>query len=317
MYVLSMQELTITVIMEINILNICIYLEEVYMDRLKHRIEGLIFRFNIDSSSGAWEKHPYTLDYEGEKYRQDELVKIIRDAVIHFALTEDEISSLKETDDFGEMSRKAWSRISKAKKNQKGDFGELLLFLMLVAFFPAQKFVTKVRLRSSMMDQIKGFDCAHFSVEDDKIYLWLGEAKFHSSFSNAISGAVESVEEHCKINYLKDEISILASNIEVNSKFKHYDKLNKVLNGSITLDKINIKIPVLLTYDCKLLKSHCDIEDENFIDEMEEEFFKKFTRIEKQNLKVRKNIELVFIILPLESVQDIKNQLEKIEEANR
>lgn len=287
------------------------------MDKLKQRIEGLIFHFDISSSSGTWEKYPYTLDYENDKYRQDELVKIIRDTVIHFALTSDEVTLLKETNDFGEMSRKAWSRISKAKKNQKGDFGELLLFLMLVAFFPAQKFVTKVRLRSSMMDQIKGFDCAHFSLEDDKIYLWLGEAKFHSTFSNAISGAMESINDHCKVDYLKDEISILASNIEINNQFEHFDKINKVLNGSVSLDKINIRIPVLLTYDCSLLKKYTDIENENFIDEMEKEFYKKFITIDKQQKKLKNNIELIFIILPLDSVQDIKNQLEKIEEANR
>ena len=287
------------------------------MKSLKQRVKGLMFKFDINNSTGKWEKHPYTLDYEDYKYRQDELIRIIRDSIINFALTESEISIMKESNNFGEMSRKAWSRISKAKKDKKGDFGELLLFLMLVVFFPTQKFVTKVRLRSSVKDQIKGFDCAHFSVENNDIYLWLGEAKFHSTFSNAIAGAMESIKEHCAIDYLKDEISILASNLEINNEFEHHDKIDKVLNGGVSLDKIKIKLPILLTYDCKILKNYCDIEDEEFKNELEAEFRKRFDSIEAHNLSIKNNIELIFIILPLESVKDIKDQLDKIEEVNR
>ncbi|GHH96643.1 HamA C-terminal domain-containing protein [Neobacillus kokaensis] len=241
------------------------------MKALKGRIKNLIFKFNLSSTLTS-EKHPFTLDYENGSYRQRELVKIIKDSVIHFALTPDEIKKWKESDDFGEMERKAWDRISKAHKYSKGDYGELLLFLMLSVFFPTNKFVTKVRLRSSKKDQIKGFDCAHFTVEQGQTYLWLGEAKFHNSFSNAIAGAIESIEEHCEIDYLNDEISILSSNIEINEEFPHYEALNDLLNGGVSLDKIKIKIPVLLTYDSALLKKYDSIEDAEFLLNMEKDF---------------------------------------------
>jgi len=226
------------------------------MKHLTRRAKSLIFNFEVSHSHLKTEKTGMTLNYEDGKYRQRELVRIIRETVVHFALTKNEINKYKEDDDFGEMQRKAWERISKANKNSKGDYGELLLFIILSIFFPSEKFVTKVRLRSSTKDQIKGFDCAHFSIEDGDVILWLGEAKFHKQFSGAINDAISSIKEHCKIDYLKDEISILASNIEINESFQEYEKIDEVLNGGVTLDNINIRIPVLLTYEiCHVAES--------------------------------------------------------------
>ncbi|MBB6019064.1 hypothetical protein HNR77_000121 [Paenibacillus sp. JGP012] len=287
------------------------------MKQLTKRARNLIFKFDLTHDYLKTEKTAMTLNYEDGKYRQSEIVRIIRESVIHFALTKREIKKYKEDDDFGEMQRKAWERISKAQKNQKGDFGELLLYIILSVFFPSEKFVTKVRLRSSTKDQIKGFDCAHFSIEDEDVYLWLGEAKFHQSFSGAISNAIESIKEHCEIDYLRDEISILSSNIELNDNYPEYEKINDILNSGGTLDKIKIRIPVLLTYDCKVLTNHKDIESETFIEEMTGEFLKKYKKIEDFELSSKPNIEVLFIIMPFESVAFIKTELEKLEEVMR
>ncbi|MBC5638452.1 DUF1837 domain-containing protein [Ornithinibacillus sp. BX22] len=287
------------------------------MKHLTMRAKNLIYKFEVSHPYLKTEKTGMTLDYEDGKYRQSELVRIIRDTVVHFALTKREIQKYKENDDFGEMQRKAWERISKAHKNSKGDYGELLLFIILSIFFPSEKFVTKVRLRSSMKDQIKGFDCAHFSIENDEVILWLGEAKFHKQFSGAITDAISSVNEHCNINYLKDEISILASNIEINETFQAYEKINNVLNGGISLDKIKIRIPVLLTYDCNLIPKHTNIEDAKFVDEMGKEFISKYQNIDNHMLTLKPNIEVLFIILPFESVSNIKSEIEILEAAMR
>lgn len=288
------------------------------MEKLKHRVTNLIFSFNIQNNVATnWGIFPYTLNYEEKIYRQKELCRIIKDTIVHFGLTPEEMEKLKLTNDFGEMDRVAWSRISKARKDKKGDYGELLLFLILSVFFPTKKFVTKVRLRSSRKDQIKGFDCAHFSIDiKGEVSLWLGEAKFHQVFSNAINSAVESINEHLEINYLKDEISILGSNIEINSKFDEYDKIEDILNGGKSFDEIKIVIPVLITYDCNLIEKHNSINDSNFKAEMENELIEKIKKINTKTISPRHNVEIIFIILPLAEVKEIKDYLEKLEEVS-
>lgn len=287
------------------------------MKQLTRRAKNLLFKFELNHDFIKTEKSGMTLNYEDGKYRQDELVRIIRESVIHFALTKQEIRKYKHDDDFGEMQRKAWERISKAHRNSKGDYGELLLFIILSIFYPSEKFVTKVRLRSSTKDQIKGFDCAHFSIEDEKVILWLGEAKFHQKFSGAVTDAIKSIHEHCKVDYLRDEISILASNIEINDNFPGFDKIDEILNGGVTLDKIKIRIPVLLTYDCNVVPKHTDIQDALFVEEMGTQFLEKYKKLDTHELTLNPNIEVTFIVIPFESVANIKTELEKLEAVMR
>jgi hypothetical protein len=287
------------------------------MQKLKIRVKNLVLVFSASLPKGKWVKHPFTLEYQNGEYRQEELVRIIRDAVPHFALTEQEIEKYKSTNDFGEIQRVAWSRISKARKDKKGDYGELLLFIILSVFLPAQRFVTKVRLRSSTGEQIKGFDCAHFTIENHIPYLWLGEAKFHESFSTAISSAFASIQEHCAQPYLADEFSILGQNIEVAESSPEYMVIDSLLNQGKNLDSINIRIPVLITYDSPTILKHSDHLDPKYIGEMQAEFLKKYASIESRACTLSKNVEIIFVLLPLKSVSDIKTQLEIIEEANR
>lgn len=214
------------------------------------------------------------------------------------------------------MQKRAWKRISDRPKEKKGDYGELLLFLILEVFYPARKLVTKVRLRSSMGDEIKGFDCAHFSIDgSDKICLWLGEAKFHQSFSTAINKAVGSINEHLSGKTLKDEISILeGNNTEIDEETR--EKMENYLNSGISLDKMNFKIPTLLTYDSRVVKSHKEVCDK-FVKDLEQELKSKYHTIDKSKISLKPNVELHFILFPLETIATIKEELENIEKAHK
>jgi hypothetical protein len=283
------------------------------MKKLRIRVKNLIYQFKEISLDEVenWDKKAFHLDYDNNKYRQNEVASIVKDAMPHFALTEEELNDFISTKDLGEANREAWSRISTARKDKKGDYGELLLYLILEIFYPAKKFVTKVRLRSSRKEQVKGFDCAHFTIEDEQVYLWLGEAKFHQSFSTGLIDSISSIIDHCQPNYLKDEMSILKTNIEINKEFKDYEKLEEIFLGK-SLDKIKFKIPILLTYDSQNISKFTDINDD-FNEIFEKEFRRKFKAIENKTILLESQFELIFFIIPFESVKSIKNRLEIIE----
>ncbi|WP_305838006.1 HamA C-terminal domain-containing protein [Photobacterium leiognathi] len=125
----------------------------------------------------------------------------------------------------------------------------MLLFLILKTFYGADRLVTKVKLRSSVKDQIKGFDCAHFCCDDSKnVSLWLGEVKFYKSFSNAVTDIVDEIHQHVTYEYLKNEFSILCPNIEYNSNVNIPEEIVDYLDGTISLDEVKIIIPALVTY---------------------------------------------------------------------
>ncbi|WP_137972266.1 DUF1837 domain-containing protein [Pseudomonas sp. F(2018)] len=285
------------------------------LENLRPYIENQIFKLETINSDIFQKLH---LDYDNKVYREKELGRLIRDAVEYFALTPEEFEEFSSTGNMIEARRTAWSRISDARKNSKGDYGELLLFLALYFFYPTgtpERFVTKVRLRSSTNDQIKGFDCAHFTIENDEVCLWLGEAKFHNSFNNAIAGAISSIKEHIEHDYLNREFKILGTNIEANKGISesHLLKLKNTFKGK-SISNIKIKIPVLLTYDCNIIQTHESI-DGKLIELLKDSFEKNKLKISQKNIVLPPNISLAFIFFPFKSVDTVKTFLESVEEA--
>lgn len=285
------------------------------MEEIKSRVNNLIYSYRVSFEHDD-NYDTYHLNFENKRYRQNELAGLIRDSVPYFALTKDEIREYTSYEKISEINRIAWTRISKAHKNSKGDFGEHLLFILLSIFYPTEKFVTKVRLRSNTHDQIKGFDCAHFSLDEDDIKLWLGEAKFHQSFSSAVQDASDSIQKHANHDYINNEISILATNIEMNNA-KTFEKLKDSLSRGKSIDELNFVFPILITYDCKVVNSNEDLDDK-FFNELEEDLEDKFQTIKsKFSFPLLQNVELIFILLPLSSVANLKENLAKIEEVSR
>lgn len=286
------------------------------MNILTQRIENLIFKFSLQIDKGKWEHIPLHLDYEDGKYRQSEIKNIVRDILPHFALTPSEYEEYTASGDDGEKQRLAWSRISQRDKFTKGDYGELLLFLILKVFFKSEKLVTKVKLKTGNQE-VYGYDCAHFTIENDEPVLWLGESKFHNNFSNAVTKAFESLQEHCCVSFTKNELSFLEPHTEINRDNPHYQGIRNKLKLIQSFDNIKIRVPVFITYDCDKIKNHKETSTQEFLDEFQKEFEQKSKTIENKTLNVNSNFELIFILLPFESVKEIKEQIDVLEKANR
>lgn len=280
--------------------------------------KDIIFRFDSGLEEGT---NCFHLNYESGRYREDELASLIRDTIPSFALTHEEYIQYANERTLSRVNSKAINRISRAKKNAKGDYGELLLFLLLDVFENAPKFVTKVRLRSTKKDQIKGFDCAHFTVDNnDNVTLWLGEAKFHASIHKAVNDAIESLNDHINDGYIRDEIDILHDNLEINADIekRYYDLLAPYLRKSKSLDNVAINIPVLLTYDSNAISKSSNHISSDFIEKLNKELRRISTsQLKGKSWPTHNSVSISFYLFPLKSVATIKARLEKIEDALR
>src|SRR5690606_1233013 len=254
---------------------------------------NLIFKFSVSFENGKWEHFPLHLDYSSGKYRQGEIKRLVNDALPHFALTPAEFKEYTQTGDDGEKYRLAWSRISKRQKTTKGDYGELILFLILKVFFKSEKLVTKVKLKTGNQE-VYGYDCAHFTIEEGEPILWLGESKFHNNFSNALIKAFESLQQHCCLSFTKSEFSFLEPHIEVNRDNPYYEKIRDKLKLVQSFDNIKIRVPVFITYDCDKIKKHRVTSTQEFIDDFQNEFSKRAKAIENKSLIVNSNFEFIF-----------------------
>lgn len=288
------------------------------MKKIIERTNNLIFKFSWSFKNY---QSAFTLDYEMKKYRQKDLVWLIRDSIPFFALTHEEFLEYVKRWEVSEINKNAFCRISDANKNVKWDYWEVLLFLILQIFYKSEKFVTKVRLKSSSSMQVHWFDCAHFTIENNKPILWLWEAKFYKNIQGAISSAYSSIKEHINWDTLKEEIIILSSNIEINKSFseKKFELLKDYLNAWKSIDALNIKIPILLTYESSKLKEFDSHKSKDFIESYKQEFTDIFTKLNNKdwNSFSSNNITFEFILFPFDSIDTLKNDLDMMEKAFR
>ena len=280
------------------------------MSNLQESFDNLFIKF-----IGSKSRDSFHLGYELKKYREDELIDFIRRDILGYCLTDKEYQEYKALPDKKDFLKKAWSRISTAPEDKQGDWGEFLLYAILKYHFKYDKKLTKVKIKTAKGQQVNGFDCAHFSIANEKLSLYLGEAKFYKDFDNALQKAKTSIESLLQIKKVEDEISILVDHLDNESDKESYNKARKILESGITLDEIKFIIPVLLTYNSLTVSEH-EIENQRFKQDLKKEIEKKFSKINNINFNLSLDCKLEFILLPFYCVTDVKKKLKKIQDAN-
>lgn len=287
------------------------------------KAKNLIFKFELGKPDfkNIDDGQAYTLNYEKKRYRQKELADIVFSALPFFALKEEEYL------DFHERNKSPQYFISEAIKRivkpgkRAGDYGEIILFLLLELFYGSKKIVTKVFYKTASEVPVFGADAAHFTIESDgDITFWFGESKFYHKFSDALTAAFNSVDEFLKLK-LKDEIQFLTpSRIEINKDTDKelFNKVVGLIEDNVSLDDLRIKIPVLITYELRSLGDFDDISADNFLAGMKKEFEDKFKLIQNKNWqKYYKNVSIVFFLLPIHDVRALKDLIRKKDEGIR
>jgi len=270
----------------------------------KFELTGFDFK-NIDQGQF------FTLNYEKKRYRQNELVNILFSVLPYFALTEIEFLDYSErlkSPNF--FTKKAIKRIVKPG-NKAGDYGEVILFIILELFYQSKKLVTKVLYKTSAGLPVFGADAVHFTAESDgSITLWFGEAKFYKDFSHAVAAAFVSVDNFLKTK-LEGEVELLVpSKIEINKKTDPalHRTVIDLIENDISLDDLQIKIPILLTYELEDLKNYDDIKSSLFIEKLNKECEMRFKLLQSKNWqKYYRNVSFVFFLLPIQDMKALKD----------
>ncbi len=286
------------------------------MRTMKRKAKSLIIKHEISfTRKSPHEKAGFTVSYGEAGCREIELVKLIANSLPLFALSERELKECIENDELSSIQEKALARISQARKDKKGDYGEALLFILLSAFYDNERIVTKLKLRSCSSEQIKGFDCANFTCSGDDLIVWLGEVKFYKRFSSALRDVLNELCEHTKSDYIKGEFRILLPNCEINRDSPVRDKVLSVLDGSIPLKKVKFKFPVLLTCTASQLQKFQDESSEDFLVFIQKYFSRKFSAIESIIPKELELFDIVFFVFPMQDVSLLKTNLDNYEKA--
>ena len=157
-----------------------------------------------------------------------------------------------------DKDEEAKKELDKSNSTKRGEFGELILHLLLRDFKSTIPLISKVYFKDASGVPAHGFDAVHISP-DEKI-LWLGESKLYSDSKEGLKDLVNDLKNHFKKDYLDEQFSIIKKNLD-NNEIPQRDEWIKTLSNCNRLsDRISmINIPMLCIYPNDIYDKFIDL----------------------------------------------------------
>ncbi|GAB6554232.1 HamA C-terminal domain-containing protein [Bacillus mobilis] len=250
----------------------------------------------------------FSVGYEMEEYRYDALVEHIFSALVDFSLPHSELSTFTPINAQRKMRSAAKAVYATDKYRSRGEYGEILLHIVMRDYFNTVPAISKMYYKDGPNETVKGFDAVHIVDQGNDLELWLGEVKFYQSISGAIRDVIPELQAHVGKDYLRNEFLCISNKID--NSWEHAEKMKMLIDGRTSLDKIfkRIRIPVLLTYDSKVVSSYKEVNEE-YQTQLIEELNKHHDKFRSNELP--KNIDVILILIPFEQKKRLVELLHK------
>jgi hypothetical protein len=204
---------------------------------------------------------------------------------------------------FGDLQAK--QELDKSSYKNRGEFGELILHLLLRDFKGTIPLVSKVYFKDSSGVPAHGFDTVHISP-NEKV-LWLGESKFYSDGKQGIRELLKDLENHFKKEFLDEQFIIIKKNLECNEIPQRQQWICELSNCNKLGDKLNmINIPMLCTYENDIYEKFDDLNEQDAVDYHElnvRELKKYFDDNNAHPLKSRLNV--ILFLFPVKNKKEL------------
>ena len=149
----------------------------------------------------------YVLPITNNKFNYLKMKGIIIDNIKSYVFSRKKISEYIENGKNDRLVFEAITKFREIKDNNdpgKGsELGEILLYIFLESQLGARKILSKMELKTSRNDYVKGaegvFLHSYINKESKYFDFIIGEAKMYKDIKNAINKAFESIEDHLKV----------------------------------------------------------------------------------------------------------------------
>jgi hypothetical protein len=207
----------------------------------------------------------------------------------------------------------AQTDLEKLPYHKRGEFGELLLHLLLRDFHGTIPLISKAYFKDSSGIPAHGFDAVHVSQNEQ--ILWLGESKFYSDSKQGITELLKDIKKHFIKDYLEEQIVIIKKNLECNT-IPQRDEWISTLNGTSKLgDRLEmINIPLLCTYPHNIYQLYSDLRSLDAITYHETNIrdLKKYFD-DKNDHSLKDKLNIILMLFPVNSkVELVKLLHEKL-----
>lgn len=277
----------------------------------------------------------FDIDDNGDSnYRWKEFINLLQNVIFEFAFGHHiEPDSAKIIDQLTDAARSIYkidifkeakeiyvdneSYIDDDDKDMKkylkrGEFGELILHLILRDFHNTIPLVSKVYFKDSYGVTVHGFDAVHIQPESETI--WLGESKLYMDGKKGVKALIDDIKEHIQRDYLNSEFMIISKKIEPYDNIPEKEKWLNLMEGKTKLKDVlkSVTIPLLCTYSSENFSKHNDECIEEFIEDYEKEVRDLKTYFDaKYNHPLKTNLNIVLLLFPVKCKNELIRRIHK------
>lgn len=248
----------------------------------------------------------YHVGFEENKFRLQPLVDVIRSVIPEFALGYHAGTNVPLTDMVDRLKEAAETVYLTDAYQSRGEFGELILHLLLRDFCGSVPLISKIYFKDSHNVPAHGFDGVHVTTDNKK--LWLGESKLYKV---GVAGARElavDLKKHVNADYLRREFSLLSRKLPNTTPDIEYWR--DLMDRHKRLDEVyqGIVVPMVCTYSSTIFSRFTDNTPEYFAAFMADNRA-IFTEFEKKRIKT--NCDVILLTLPVPCKDQLNQELDK------
>lgn len=238
--------------------------------------------------------------------RLKDLMRLLVNQVMTYCLTRDRVAEL-EPDNAVDLFREARGLFSKPSKlSTSGEFGELMVYLLIESELRAPQVVSKMALKTSRNTNIKGSDGIHVGMTDGNLCIWFAEAKVYEEVRAAVRNALQSIRAFREV---KDDQELSQHDFEINLIRNHLDIPPGRLREGILklLDPYSEEKSSYVPHHACFVGFNWDIEVLDSTDEIAHltGFISEYLaeKIETRNLE---SVEMHFFFVPMRDVDEAR-----------
>ncbi len=250
----------------------------------------------------------YHIGFDQNKFRISPLVDVIGRVIPEFALGWHCGQNIPITEIVTRLREAAKIVYLTDKYKTRGEFGELILHLLLRDFHSTIPLMSKIYFKDSHNVPVHGFDGVQITINGDEKKLWLGESKLYSTGETGIRDLAKDVKKHVNGDYLRKEFSLITKKLPENLPDVEYWR--SLMDEHQRLDVIfySIVIPMVCTYSSPLFKKHND-QTEDYFREFEEECGSLCGLFD--SLKGETKTEIILMLMPVPNKDELNTELDK------
>jgi hypothetical protein len=213
----------------------------------------------ITEHMGLEDLKAYHVGFDRKVFRLEPLVDVIRRVIPEFALGYHQGLNIPIAQIIDRLREAAETVYQTDKYQKRGEFGELILHLLLRDFHNTIPLISKIYFKDSPDVPAHGFDGVQITINDKEKKLWLGESKLYKDGMQGIRELAEDVKKHVNAEYLSKEFSLIVKKLPENiPEIEHWRTL---MNKHQKLDVVfsSIVIPMICTYSSDIFRRRSNI----------------------------------------------------------